>query len=126
LGYECINSKNRHLYRKIGIKYAFEETSKENREKFAQEILGIEAQAMYFKCKLATEIGRRDLVKDDYLEIFDNKSIVEAQKIEQIKKVMIEKGVVHFVKPAYEFYKGERYNEIINYYKEQIRKGVIS
>ena len=35
LGYECINSKNRLLYRKIGIKYAFEEKSVENRRKFA-------------------------------------------------------------------------------------------
>jgi hypothetical protein len=127
LGYECINSKNRILYKKIGIKYAFEETNPTNRENFAREILGVEAQAMYVKCKLAAEMGKRELVKDYYLEIYDDQSMDEPTKIEKLKEKMIEKGVVfNGKKPAYEFYKEERYDEIVGYYKEQIKKGNIS
>lgn len=127
LGYECINSKNRALYRKIGIKYAFEETTPQNREKFAKEILGIEAQAMYVKCRLATELGKRDLIKEYYLEIYDDESIEEPEKIIKLQEKMIEKGVVHGgAKPAYKFYQEERYNEIVNYYRKEIKNGNIS
>lgn len=125
LGYECINSKNRKIYRNIGIKYAFEEPTIENREKFANEILAIEAQAMYVKCKLAIETGKKEMVKSHFLEIFENELLEEPEKIEQLKNKIVEKGLVHNTIPAYEFYKGERYDEIVGYYRKKIASGEI-
>lgn len=127
LGYECMNSSNRNIYRKIGIKYAFKKTNPSNREEFAREILGIEAKAMYIKCKLALELNRKDLVKEDYLKIYEDLTIDNEKKVEFLKEKIIKKGVVYGgKKPAYEFYKQERYDDIIGYYREQISKGKIS
>lgn len=127
LGYECINSKNRIIYKKIGIKYAVESTTPENRKKFAREILGVEAQAMYVKCKLATELGKRELIKDYYLDIYDNDSLEESEKITKLTETMIEKGVVHGgKKSAYNFYQNERYDEFIGFYREEFKKGKIN
>lgn len=126
LGYECMNSKNSYLYKKIGIRHAYDESSsKENREQFAKEILGVEAQAMYIKCKLAKELDMKTNVKEHYLKIAEDDKLKESEKIEKLTEAMIKHGKVHHVKPAFEFYKGERYDEITKYYKEQVKKGLI-
>lgn len=117
LGYECINSQNKYLYEKIGMKFALLETNVENREKFAQEILAVEARAMYMKCKLVSELGISKLVKDYYLEIYNNALLTEEEKITGLQKIMIERGVVCSTLSAYSFYQGERYDEFILFYR---------
>lgn len=126
LGYECINSQNSRQYRSIGIDYAFRKDTPENREKFAKEILSIEARAMFMKCRLVTELGNRELVKDHYLVVYDDPDLYDEQKVEKLKMVMIEKGLVHENLPVLEFYKGKRYDEIVGYYRDQIKQGKIA
>lgn len=122
LGYECINSKNSKIYRKIGIKYAQMEVTTENRQAFAHEILAVEAEAMLMKCKLATELGHRDMVKEHYLRVYDDDSLEVCEKKEKIKELMVQFGKVKFDKPAYLFYQTERYDETTDYYKKLIEQ----
>lgn len=126
LAYECINSRNSHSFKKIGIKYAFKKRTSENRDKFALEILGFEAQAMYLKCALAEELRQPERVRGYYLTVYNNACLKEAEKIEKIKVLLIEKGVAKFSVPAFEFYRGERYDEFMAYFSKQIELGLIS
>lgn len=119
LGYECINSSHKKLYEAIGKKYAAKETNEQHRAEFAQEILGVEAKAMYTKCKLASELNITHHVKDYYMSIYYNENFSEEQKIYNLKRLMIKNGKVHSTKPAYAFYKNERYDDIIAYYRKQ-------
>lgn len=125
LGYECVNSQNKKAYKKIGVQFAFEETTQENRKKFAEAVLKVEAVAMLMKCRLVTEMGLNGVVKDHYLNVFTNQNLEEEEKIESISSLMKQKGLVHFTKPAYEFYMNERYDEFVQYYRDQIKIGAI-
>lgn len=119
LGYECINAKNSHRYREIGIRYSQLPDSPKNRELFAQEICSIEAEALYGKCLLALEVGRTDLVKDYYLEVCRNTTLEEPEKIQQLKNIILTCGVVYNGQSsAYLFYQQKRYDEIVNYFKK--------
>lgn len=118
LGYECINSKNKKLYQNIGTKYALKEDSRKNRENFAREIIKIEAQAMYTKCQLVTELELATPIKEHYLKIVRDEDLTKEEKIEALCEVMIEKGMVHYTKPAFNFYAGPRYDEFMKYYRK--------
>jgi hypothetical protein len=123
LGYECINSRNKKKYKNIGLKYAFEETNLQNREGFAKEVIALEAEAMYQKCKLAVELEKEDFVKNHYLKIYKLNGASTKEKIEKLKVTMISRGLVHFKIPAFNFYKNQRYNEFMVYYRKLITLG---
>lgn len=121
LGYECVNSRNRELYDAIFKKYMQLPDNASNRQDYAKEILRVEAQAVYMKCRLAEEMqGKvknlegRELVKPEYLEIFRRSDLEESEKLEELAKALINIGTVGKYKiSAYEHYQNRGYQRAI-------------
>lgn len=119
LGYECVNSRNRELYEQIFSKYMGLEDTPLNRKNYAEEILEVEAHAVYMKCRLVEEmhiesVDGKEVVKPAYLAIFRNPDLEESEKIEELAKAIIQSGTVGKYKiSAFEHYKNRGYQRAI-------------
>lgn len=109
--YELMNFKNKQLYQRLNQAV---QDRKLNRSTYIHKILGLEAEAVFFRCQVFREMGLEDVncpFRKDYLTLYDEARSVNEAKL-SIVTYMKQHGLVRQTFPV-----GKYYSDSFFYYR---------